>query len=148
MALIKCPECGIEVSDKAKNCLKCNFPIDYYVVTAQKINISPQETIDKVKLIEGYLQNKKIMHNYICSSCGHVGSREAKDNFNLLIMLLLALFMILPAIIYAILSSRSKFYVCPKCKNQTMIPINSDSGRKLAMEIEPKVFEIIIAKTL
>lgn len=27
MALIKCPECGIEVSDKALACPKCAFPI-------------------------------------------------------------------------------------------------------------------------
>lgn len=27
MALIKCPECGKEVSDKAKNCTNCGFPI-------------------------------------------------------------------------------------------------------------------------
>jgi len=27
MALIKCPECGTEVSDKAEKCPKCAFPI-------------------------------------------------------------------------------------------------------------------------
>ncbi len=27
MALIKCPECGTEVSDKAKTCPKCAYPI-------------------------------------------------------------------------------------------------------------------------
>ena len=27
MALIKCPECGTEVSDKAKNCVKCGYPL-------------------------------------------------------------------------------------------------------------------------
>lgn len=28
MALIKCPECGREVSDKAKACIHCGFPLD------------------------------------------------------------------------------------------------------------------------
>ena len=28
MALIKCPECQSEVSDKAKTCPKCGYPID------------------------------------------------------------------------------------------------------------------------
>ena len=28
MALIKCPECGTEVSDKAEKCPKCAFPIN------------------------------------------------------------------------------------------------------------------------
>jgi uncharacterized membrane protein YvbJ len=27
MAMIKCPECGTEVSDKADKCLKCAYPI-------------------------------------------------------------------------------------------------------------------------
>ena len=27
MALIKCPECGTEVSDKAEKCPKCAYPI-------------------------------------------------------------------------------------------------------------------------
>ena len=27
MALIKCPECGKEISDKATNCINCGFPI-------------------------------------------------------------------------------------------------------------------------
>ena len=30
MALIKCPECGNEVSDKALSCPKCGFPIYNY----------------------------------------------------------------------------------------------------------------------
>lgn len=28
MALIKCPECGKEVSDKAKSCIHCGYPLD------------------------------------------------------------------------------------------------------------------------
>lgn len=28
MAIIKCPECKTEVSDKAEKCLKCAFPIN------------------------------------------------------------------------------------------------------------------------
>ena len=27
MALIKCPECGKEVSDKAKICVHCGYPL-------------------------------------------------------------------------------------------------------------------------
>ena len=27
MALIKCPECGIDVSDKADKCPKCGYPL-------------------------------------------------------------------------------------------------------------------------
>lgn len=28
MALIKCPECGKEISDKAKQCIHCGYPLD------------------------------------------------------------------------------------------------------------------------
>ena len=27
MALIKCPECGKEISDKSVDCIKCGFPL-------------------------------------------------------------------------------------------------------------------------
>lgn len=27
MALMKCPECGNEISDKAKKCPRCGYPI-------------------------------------------------------------------------------------------------------------------------
>ena len=30
MALIKCPDCGKEVSDKAKNCIHCGCPLNPY----------------------------------------------------------------------------------------------------------------------
>ena len=29
MALIKCPECGKEISDKASACPNCGCPVDY-----------------------------------------------------------------------------------------------------------------------
>lgn len=31
MALIKCPECGKEISDKAKMCIACGFPLESYM---------------------------------------------------------------------------------------------------------------------
>lgn len=32
MALIKCPECGKEISDKARECINCGYPIKEYAV--------------------------------------------------------------------------------------------------------------------
>jgi ribosomal protein L37E len=48
MALIKCPECGKEVSDKANNCLNCGYPLnnDNAIVNEIKEQ-SRQEKIDK-----------------------------------------------------------------------------------------------------
>lgn len=48
MALIKCPECGKEVSDKAKSCIHCGYPI----------NVSKVKTNDEI--IEHAKQKKKI----------------------------------------------------------------------------------------
>ena len=31
MALIKCPECGREISDKSKACIHCGYPLDYVI---------------------------------------------------------------------------------------------------------------------
>jgi hypothetical protein len=44
MALIKCPDCGNEVSDKAEKCPKCAYPINPTTplkpqVIEQKINV-------------------------------------------------------------------------------------------------------------
>ena len=36
MALIKCPECGKEISDKASICVNCGYPISEYVDLGMK----------------------------------------------------------------------------------------------------------------
>ncbi len=48
MALIKCPECGKEISEFAPRCSNCGFPMDMVgKITTGSIN--PQEDTDKVK---------------------------------------------------------------------------------------------------
>ena len=44
MALIKCPECGREVSDKAAACIHCGFPL------GQELNTKPlsNDTLKKI----------------------------------------------------------------------------------------------------
>ena len=49
MALIKCPECGTEVSDKAEKCPKCAFPIKSGTNTSQVKNDSKTEIIVRQK---------------------------------------------------------------------------------------------------
>ena len=47
MALIKCPECGKEISDKASNCPNCGCPIE------QKSKIEePENKIEKNQIEE------------------------------------------------------------------------------------------------
>ena len=44
MALIKCPECGREVSDKAAACIHCGFPLE------KELNTKPlsNDTLKKI----------------------------------------------------------------------------------------------------
>jgi len=49
MALIKCPECGTEISDKAEKCPKCAFPIKPETNTSPKKSDSKPEIIVKSK---------------------------------------------------------------------------------------------------
>lgn len=43
MAIIKCPECSTEVSDKAETCPKCAFPV------ADHFNPSPKNRVQTVE---------------------------------------------------------------------------------------------------
>ena len=49
MALIKCPECGKEISDKAKTCINCGCPLDE-VVTSGVVRIKMPNNI-----VEGWV---------------------------------------------------------------------------------------------
>lgn len=50
MAIIKCPECGAEVSDKAEKCPKCAYPI--IVVNSEEKIQTVQLTRKKYKLLQ------------------------------------------------------------------------------------------------
>ena len=52
MALIKCKECGKEISSKAKSCPNCGYPIE------EEVDFSTQET--KEKLVKN---DNKIVEN-------------------------------------------------------------------------------------
>ena len=47
MALIKCSECGKEISDKAEKCIHCGYPLKE--VTKEEIKKSSMLNIKKVK---------------------------------------------------------------------------------------------------
>lgn len=49
MALIKCPECGKEISDKSQACIHCGFPLEA---------AEPKENVNSiVALFEAYAAN-------------------------------------------------------------------------------------------
>lgn len=57
MALIKCPECGREISDKAESCPGCGCPGSEFKSTVDRIEV-PEENPNK------------------CKSCGHINLTE------------------------------------------------------------------------
>lgn len=64
MALIKCPECGKEVSDKAEKCIHCGCPLDVKETEKSDVTVESDDVInaDKDKIIKKKKQwNKKII---------------------------------------------------------------------------------------
>ena len=59
MALIKCPECGKDISDKAKACIHCGFPIDEYISSLKQKH--------DVCLIDGIEYDMSDLKNYVLS---------------------------------------------------------------------------------
>lgn len=51
MALIKCPECGKEISDKSSTCIHCGYPIGSEKVKSQRKSTSIRITPPKGKLV-------------------------------------------------------------------------------------------------
>lgn len=71
MSLILCPECTKEVSDKAKQCIHCGYPLDEYV---KKINKSNDIKIDQKCVLCGqneWSYDKQTGCN-ICKCCGYI----------------------------------------------------------------------------
>ena len=75
MAMVRCPECGKEVSSKARACPNCGNPIDTRIYC-------PKCGSSDVKLISGaskavsvaafgVLAANKVRSSYKCGNCGH-----------------------------------------------------------------------------
>ena len=63
MALITCPECGKEVSDKAKACINCGYPI--------RENIEELKEIEEKESIKcPYCNSKSVDELGYCNECG------------------------------------------------------------------------------
>lgn len=74
MALIKCPECGKEISDAAESCPNCGYPIkgqqEIYKSTCEPCNshkkaLLPEAYFDKVNRTFVFQMNKKYSHNLL-----------------------------------------------------------------------------------
>lgn len=64
MGLIKCPECGKEISDKADVCIGCGFPIKKYV--GNRENYSESKNEEQTTFDDGII---------VCKSCGEKNNK-------------------------------------------------------------------------
>lgn len=69
MSLIKCPECGKEVSDKAEVCVNCGYPISKYIVEIKKSEQKEEIKEQKKKRCPFCGSETKSNEDY-CSECG------------------------------------------------------------------------------
>ena len=71
MALIKCPNCGITVSDQADACMKCKYPIKNICVTDQTLRVTTPSKSGAAA------QPSEPLTKY-CTNCGRKIDAEAK----------------------------------------------------------------------
>lgn len=73
MAMIKCPECGTEVSDRARSCPKCGNPIDtkVYCPKCGSSNVNTISGASKAVSIAlwGVFAANKVKSTYQCMDC-------------------------------------------------------------------------------
>ncbi len=100
MALIKCPECGKEISDKAKMCIGCGFPLEDYLAESkeesvhtdlkeEKLDIEPE--IEKKSVIDEKFDIEMPTGDYIRMENSmisvKIGERQATDSLESFVML-------------------------------------------------------------
>jgi len=64
-----------------------------------------------------------------CPSCGTVGVPQFRKSGSAAVEVLLWLFKLLPGIIYSIWRASTKRWVCPKCEQPGMIPLDSPKAQ-------------------
>lgn len=70
MALIKCPECGKEISDKAKICIGCGFPIEEMISESVSLEEASTEVVETTVQTCIYCNSISIDSQGYCNECG------------------------------------------------------------------------------
>ena len=70
----------------------------------------------------------------VCTQCGYVGEPKGAIGGNGCIEVILWLCFIIPGLIYSIWRSSSRYKICPKCKNSSLIPIDSPKAKTIMAE--------------
>ena len=74
------------------------------------------------------------MAQQICSSCGKKGIPTPQTKGSCLVELVLWFFFIVHGIIYSVWRRSKVPMVCPSCKRETMIPLDSPQAQKMLAE--------------
>ena len=64
MALIKCPECGKEISDKSKQCIHCGFPLEELLASANATGVY-SVVLERFVMTSKYVENKAEVIGYL-----------------------------------------------------------------------------------
>ena len=72
-----------------------------------------------------------MVKQFVCTACGYIGSPKKIVKGSILIEIVLWLFFIIPGLIYSTWRLTTKYDACPKCKNATMIPVDTPKGQEL-----------------
>lgn len=77
MGLIKCPECGKEISDKAEICVNCGFPIKNYLKEKGERSDYLQTENKEIETVQkdSFMENNQ--NTVICESCGAENKADA-----------------------------------------------------------------------
>jgi len=71
---------------------------------------------------------------FICTQCLTVGNKESTIKGHWLIQSILYGFGVLPGVAYSSWRHSTIKDVCPQCKNEAMIPLDTPRGKKLLIE--------------
>lgn len=74
----------------------------------------------------------------VCTQCNYVGEPKGAIGGNGCIEVILWLCFIIPGLIYSIWRSSSRHKICPKCKSQSLIPMDSPKAQKIMNEVMSK----------
>ena len=77
------------------------------------------------------------MSKMICKNCGYVGRQKTETPGKFWVELVLWLLLIVPGIIYSVWRISARRRVCPKCRVQGMVPVNSPFGREMLAKMNP-----------
>lgn len=79
MGLIRCPECGYEVSDKAVACVKCGFPLAEYVRKREKTCIVDGVSTDLSYILDAKTDEERCMAGVIFKKFTGCTAKQANE---------------------------------------------------------------------